>query len=49
MYSLLSCYGPSGMAQYCETCSGEGRLAWELHSQGKSLDEIRAAVDRRFG
>lgn len=49
MYSLLSCYGPSGMAQYCDICSGEGRLAYELHTQGKTLDEIRAAVDRRFG
>ncbi|HKJ03449.1 MAG TPA: twin-arginine translocation signal domain-containing protein [Longimicrobiales bacterium] len=49
MYSLLSCYGASGMAQYCDICSGEGRLAYRLHTQGKSLDDIRAAVDRRFG
>jgi hypothetical protein len=48
MYSLLSCYGESGMAQYCEVCSGEGALAWELHGQGRTLDEIRAAIDRRF-
>jgi len=48
MYSLLSCYGESGMAQYCDTCSGEGRLAWELHQEGRTLDEIRAAIDRRF-
>jgi hypothetical protein len=48
MYSLLSCYGESGMAQYCEICSGEGRLVWELHREGRTLDEIRAAIDRRF-
>ena len=49
MYSLLSCYGESGMAQYCDICSGEGRLAYRLHQEGRSLDEIRAAIDRRFG
>jgi len=48
MYSLLSCYGESGMAQYCDICSGEGRLAWEPHQEGRTLDEIRAAIDRRF-
>ncbi len=48
MYSLLSCYGESGMAQYCDICSGEGKLAWELHQDGCTLDEIRAAIDRRF-
>lgn len=49
MVSLLSCYEGMGMAQYCDVCSGEGRLAWELNEQGRSLDEIRAAIDRRFG
>ncbi|HSM59160.1 MAG TPA: hypothetical protein VK849_00125, partial [Longimicrobiales bacterium] len=49
MYSLLSCYGESGMAQYCEICSGAGRIAARLHADGRSLDEIRDAIDRRFG
>ena len=49
MVSLLSCYEGTGMAQYCQVCSGEGRLAARLHGEGRSLDEIRAAVDRRFG
>lgn len=49
MYSLLSCYEDAGMAQYCNVCQGEGRLAVELHGEGRTLDEIRAAVDRRFG
>jgi hypothetical protein len=49
MRSLLSCYEGVGMAQFCVICSGEGRLAVQLHGQGKSLSEIRAAIDRRFG
>ena len=49
MRSLLSCYEGMGMAQFCVVCSGEGRLAIELHAQGRTLDEIRTAIDRRFG
>jgi hypothetical protein len=49
MYSLLSCYEESGMAQYCEICQGEGRIAHRLHEEGRTLDEIRTAIDRRFG
>jgi len=49
-YSLLSCYeGPKAMAQTCETCQAQGRYAFELHSSGKSLDEIRGAIDERYG
>ena len=48
-YSLLSCYEDSGMAQHCLICQGEGNLAFRLHEQGKSLDEIREAVDERYG
>jgi hypothetical protein len=47
MYSLLSCFEESGMAQFCHICKGVGRLAVKLHGEGKTLDEIRAAVDRR--
>ncbi|MGH7573862.1 MAG: hypothetical protein ACREM1_01865 [Longimicrobiales bacterium] len=47
-YSLLSCYEASGMAQLCDICQGEGRLVTRLHGEGRSLDEIRAAIDRRF-
>ncbi|NIP81173.1 MAG: hypothetical protein GWM90_18930, partial [Gemmatimonadetes bacterium] len=49
MYSLLSCYEESGMAQHCEVCQGEGRLVTRLHEEGRSLDAIRAEIDRRFG
>jgi hypothetical protein len=48
-YSLLTCYEGGGMAQHCHICQGEGRLAYRLHKEGKSLDEIRAAIDERFG
>ncbi len=48
-YSLLSCYEGDGMAQACQVCRGEGRMAFELHGKGKKLDEIRAAIDRNFG
>ncbi len=49
-YSLLSCYeGDEPMARYCETCQGEGKLASRLFKQGKSLNDIRAAIDRQFG
>lgn len=47
-YSLLSCYEESGMAQRCDVCQGEGELVYRLHGEGRTLDEIRAAVDRRF-
>ena len=47
-YSLLSCYESEGMARYCDICQGEGRLAYRLHRSGKSLEEIRAAIDARY-
>jgi hypothetical protein len=37
------------MAQACVVCQGEGRMVYELHKKGKTLDEIRAAIDRNFG
>ena len=50
MRSLLSCYeGTDAMALDCHICQGQGRLAFKLKQQGKSLDEIRAAVDKRYG
>lgn len=48
-YSLLSCYENAGMARMCEICQGEGRYAARLFAAGKSLDEIRAAIDARYG
>jgi hypothetical protein len=48
-YSLLSCYEADGMAQHCVICQGEAKLAFTMHEQGKSLDQIRAAIDAKFG
>jgi hypothetical protein len=47
MRSLLSCYEGVGMAQFCQICEGDGRLVARLSAEGKSLDEIRADIDRR--
>jgi len=49
-YSLLSCYeGKEAMAQHCVICQGQGRLAFRLSREGKTLDEIRAAIDEEYG
>ena len=49
-YSLLTCYeGENAMAKMCHVCQGEGKLAVRLHKEGKSLDEIRVAIDAKFG
>ena len=48
-YSLLTCYeGEGAMAKECTICQGQGRLAVRLAKAGKTLDEIRAAVDARY-
>ena len=46
--SLLSCF-ETRMPTSCGICREEAVMALRLHREGKSLDEIRAAVDRRFG
>lgn len=47
--SLLVCYEDSHMAMHCEICQTEGRMAVRLHEAGRTLDQIRAAIDARFG
>jgi hypothetical protein len=47
-YSLLTCF-ESGHAANCITCLGSGELAARLAAEGKTLAEIRAAVDEQFG
>jgi hypothetical protein len=47
--SLLSCYEGDAMAKECHTCQGQARLAARLKQSGKSLAEIRAAIDAKFG
>jgi hypothetical protein len=48
-YSLLSCYEMDGMAQGCQICQGEGRMVDEMHRAGRTLAQIRDAIDRNFG
>jgi len=49
-YSLLSCFeGPAAMAQHCLVCQGQARAVFRLSREGKSLAEIRAAIDEEFG
>jgi hypothetical protein len=48
-YSLLSCFEGEAMARMCDICRGQGRLAFRLHRAGKSLADIRAAIDDRYG
>lgn len=48
-YSLLSCFeGKDAMAQWCTICYGIGALTVRLHARGRTLDQIREAVDARF-
>ena len=46
--SLLDCF-TNEMAGTCGICQAEARLVSQLHAEGKSLDEIRAAVDADWG
>lgn len=32
----------------CRVCNGSGKIAYELHQKGKSIEEIQDAVDREF-
>jgi len=48
-YSLLSCFESDGMAQHCMICQGQARLAFRMHGEGKTLDQIRTAIDAKFG
>ena len=46
--SLLSCF-ESDHGAYCDICMGEAMVASGMTKDGKSLMEIRAAIDRQFG
>lgn len=48
-YSLLSCFeGKDAMAKWCTICAGTGALVIRLHGRGRTLDQIREAVDVRY-
>jgi hypothetical protein len=46
--SLLVCFEEGGMALHCQVCQTEGRMVVRLHRAGRTLDQIRAAIDARF-
>lgn len=46
-YSLLDCY-KSEHAAGCDVCLSEAQLAYTMSTQGQSLNQIRAAVDRLY-
>ena len=45
--SLLSCF-ETEMPMSCGVCSGEARAALRLHKKGKTLAEIRTAIDKQY-
>ena len=45
--SLLLCF-EAVQAVGCWSCKEESELAYKLHREGKSLDAIRDAVDKKF-
>lgn len=47
--SLLTCFHEGGMAMGCPICQAEARVVYRRHAEGQSLDQIRRAVDARFG
>lgn len=49
MRSLLTCYEGDAMAMHCQICQGQARLAYKLHGRGRTLGQIRAAIDARYG
>jgi hypothetical protein len=47
-YSLLTCF-ESDHGSKCDICLGEAELAYKMAKEGKTLDQIRVAIDAQFG
>ncbi|GMQ81034.1 MAG: hypothetical protein BMS9Abin05_0464 [Rhodothermia bacterium] len=47
--SLLTCFYSDGMARGCAICQGEAKLVYGRFKEGQSLEQIRRAIDARFG
>ena len=47
--SLLTCYYSDGLARGCEICQREAKLVYGRFKEGQSLEQIRRAIDARFG
>ncbi len=46
-YSLLDCFS-SDHAANCDVCLSEGALAYKMTRDGKTLDQVRHAVDQLY-
>jgi hypothetical protein len=46
--SLLTCF-ETEHGSMCSICLGEAHLAYQMAQQGATLQQIRTAVDQRFG
>lgn len=46
-YSLLDCFRDDHAAR-CDICLSEADMAHRMHVDGRSLDEIRTAIDRLY-
>lgn len=47
-YSLLDCFSNDHAAR-CDICMSEAALAYTMARQGKSLNQIRHAIDQLYG
>jgi len=47
-YSLLDCFA-SDHGAGCDVCMREAEIAYQMASQGASLDDIRGEIDRIYG
>jgi len=47
--SLLTCFYEGGRGMGCPICQGEAKLAYRRTKEGQALDQIRRAIDARFG
>ncbi len=47
--SLLTCFHQGGMAMGCAICQGEAKLVYRRVQEGQSLEQIRRAIDARYG
>ncbi len=46
-YSLLDCFRNDHASQ-CDICLSEGDMVYRMHREGRSLDQIRSAIDHLY-
>ncbi len=47
-YSLLTCF-ESDHGGNCDVCMNEVRIAYRMHKEGKTLEQIRQVIDATYG